>query len=306
MLAQPGVLRVIQVWHGRQVQLDAEFQLRQPLGGVHRTRVGLRHQLAAHPFGQRRELVQPLLQRLSQPLHRRHEPPGIADQPRLRIIGIDVDLAPDMRQLRSLEIAAELDFIADELHIVRQRFDPAPGLRSGVVTAVLLPRLQNLCQIGTRWCFHRQHDGPLDSTASSLQEKFELAFLVHALGFDFRQVRTQTRPPVSEHGILKCVLLDQTGRATAAAIEHLPPCRGQLQVFIQPPGRLQFLVHDEADQIPIQLQQFRHLGQITHPGPQQTQDRRLEQVERRHLIRRDNRPHMHRPQHRDVRPLRRT
>ena len=43
-----------------------------------------------------------------------------------------------MRQLRSLEIAAELDFIADELHIVRQRFDPAPGLRSGVVTAVLL------------------------------------------------------------------------------------------------------------------------------------------------------------------------
>ena len=109
-----------------------------------------------------------------------------------------------------------------------------------------------------------------------------------------------------EHGILKCVLLDQTGHATAAAIEHLPPCRGQLQVSIQPPGRLQFLGHDEADQIPIQLQQFRHLGQITHPGPQQTQDRRLEQVERRHLIRRDNRPHMHWPQHRDMRPLRRT
>ena len=211
--------------------------------------------------GQRRELVQPPVAAALQPFPRWHEPPGIADQPRLRDHRIDVDLAPDMRQLRSLEIAAELDFIADEptssdSKSTRPRF----AQRRSHGSAAATPSEPLPDRLSTRWCFHRQHDGPLDSTASLAPEKIRTGPFSTTPLFDFRQVRAQTvRPPVSEHGILKCVPLDQTGRPTAAAIEHLPLQVGFRCSSSHPEG-CNSLVHDEADQIPIQLQRFRHLA----------------------------------------------
>ena len=188
VLAQPGVLGSIQVRHGRQVQLGAEFQLGQPLGGARRTRVVIRHQRAAHSPSQFRELPQTLLQRLPQPLHRRDKSPGVADQPRLRIAWIGVDLAPDMGQLRAADVAAELDLVAAEVHVIRQRIGHATGLRRRQVAAMLTPRLQHLGQVSPRLRLHRQHGGTIDMAAATLQNEFEAAPFVHALGLDLRQV----------------------------------------------------------------------------------------------------------------------